>query len=131
MAASVELSARASLVAVGVHFQELAIWSVVITQVHIKQKIRRYTPLDKLLDCFLNILAGGIGLVEINTRVRPDRALQQAFGRTDCAEQSTVSDTVNACSPDNVWQCQISHRTHIEILVFFSMPLCPLWQSRM
>ena len=104
MAESVEFSARASLVAVGLHFQELAIWSVVKAQVHIKQKICWHTPLDKLLDCFINILAGGIGLVEINTRVRPDRALQQAFGRTACAEQSTVSDTLNACSSDNVIQ---------------------------
>jgi hypothetical protein len=77
---------------------------VVQTHVKIKQKIRQYTPLDKLLDCFINILAGGVGLVEINTRVRPDHALQRAFGRTNCAEQSTVNDTVNACTPENVTQ---------------------------
>lgn len=104
MAESVEFSARASLVALGVHFQELGIWSVVKAHVHIKQKIRQHAPLDKLLDCFINILAGGVGLVEINTRVRPDRVLQQAFGRTTCAEQSTVSDTLNACTPENVVQ---------------------------
>jgi hypothetical protein len=102
MADSIEFSARASLVALGVHFQELAIWSVIKTHVHIKQKVRQHMPLDKLLDCFINILAGGVGLVEINTRVRPDRALQQAFGRVACAEQSTINDTLNACSPDNV-----------------------------
>jgi hypothetical protein len=101
---SVAFSARASLVALGIHFQALGIWSVVQAQVRIKQKILQHTPLDKLLDCFINILAGGVGLIEINTRVRPDRALQQAFGRDACAEQSTVSDTVNACSPDNVIQ---------------------------
>ncbi len=104
MAESVEFSARASLVALGVHFQQLGIWSVVKAQVNIKQKIRQHTPCDKLLDCFINMLAGGVGLVEINTRVRPDHALQQAFGRMACAEQSTVSDTLNACSPDNVTQ---------------------------
>lgn len=106
MAESVEFSARASLVALGVHFQELAIWSVIQSHVHIKQKVRQHTPLNKLLDCFISILAGGVGLVEINTRVRPDRALPQAFGRTACAEQSTISDTVNACSPDNVIEMQ-------------------------
>ncbi len=104
MADSIEFSARASLVALGVHFQELGIWSVLQTQVKIKQKVRQHTPLDKLLDCFINILAGGVGLIEINTRVRPDRALQQAFGRTACAEQSTVNDTLNTCTPENVAQ---------------------------
>jgi hypothetical protein len=113
MAESIEFSARASLVALGVHFQDLAIWSVIKTHVHIKQKVRQHMPLDKLLDCFINILAGGVGLVEINTRVRPDRALQQAFGRIACAEQSTISDTLNACSPDNV----IEMRTALTLIL--------------
>ncbi len=100
----IEFSARASLVALGLHFQQLGIWPVIQAHVKIKQKVRQHTPLDKLLDCFIAILAGGVGVVEINTRVRPDRALQQAFGRTACAEQSTVSDTLNACTPENVVQ---------------------------
>ena len=35
------------------------------------------------------------------TRDRPDRAVQRAFGRADCAEQSTISDTLNVCTPEN------------------------------
>lgn len=101
---SVEFSARASLVALGVHFQQLGIWSVMEAQVKIKQKIRQHRPLDKLLDCFINILAGGVGVVEINTRVRPDRALQRAFGRITCADQSTISRTLDACTADTVIQ---------------------------
>src|SRR2546423_3215035 len=66
------------------------------------QKGLKPTPLDKLLGCFINILAGGVSLVEVNTRVRPDRALQRAFGRTACADQSTIRDTLNACTTINV-----------------------------
>jgi hypothetical protein len=102
----IEFSARASLVAIGLRMRQLGLWSVVATHVQIKQKVIRYTPLEKLLDCFINILAGGIGLVEINTRVRPDRAVQRAFGRQGCAEQSTVSRTLEACTPENVQQLQ-------------------------
>ncbi len=101
---AIEFSARASLVAVGVRFHQLGLWAIVKQHVTIKQKVRRHTPLDKLLDCFINILAGGVGIVEVNTRVLPDRALQRAFGRTTCAEQSTISDTLNACSSENVAQ---------------------------
>ena len=97
-------TARASLSAVGLHVQRLGIWNVLRQQVHIKQKIRTHTPLEKLQDCFVNILAGGHGLVEINTRLRADPALQRAFGRTACAEQSTISDTLNVCTPANVQQ---------------------------
>jgi hypothetical protein len=71
---TITFSARASLVALGVHFQRLGLWSVVATHVTIQQKMLKHTPLDKLLDCFINILAGGSGLVEVNTRVRPDPA---------------------------------------------------------
>jgi hypothetical protein len=99
-----EYSACASLVALGMQFQQLKIWAIVKAHVRIKQKVRHHQPLDKLLDSFINILAGGNGLVEINTRVRPDHALQLAFGRPVCAEQSTVSRTVNACTAENVAQ---------------------------
>lgn len=100
----VEFSARASLVAYGVRFQQMGIWAEVSARVKIKQKVRDHTPLEKLLDCLINILAGGAGVVEINTRVRPDTAVQRAFGRKTCAEQSTISDTLNACRAPNVTQ---------------------------
>ena len=94
----------ASLAALGRQFDHLAIWPVVAQHVRITQKIRTHTPLEKLQDCFVNILAGGHGLVEINTRLRADPGLQRAFGRTTCAEQSTISDTLNACTPETVQQ---------------------------
>jgi hypothetical protein len=34
--------------------------------------------------------------------VRPDVGLQRAFGRTGCAEQSVVQDTLDACTAENV-----------------------------
>lgn len=95
-------SARCSLVAVGLLIHRLGIWPVVEKWVHIQQKTVTHTPLEKLLDAFINILAGGQGLCEVNTRVRPDRALQRAFGRARCADQSQVSRTLNCCVAQNV-----------------------------
>jgi hypothetical protein len=57
-----------------------------------------------VLDALVMILAGGRGVVEVNTRVRSDGVLQAAFGREGCADQSTVSATLNACTRDNVAQ---------------------------
>lgn len=96
MEKDVSYSSRASLVALGLKFQHLQLWSPIRTHVKIKQKVLKHTPSDKLLDCFINILAGGTGVVEVNTRVRPDQSVQRAFGRSTCAEQSTISDTLNA-----------------------------------
>lgn len=92
----------ASLAALGQQFQDVALWQVVTHPVHIQPKIRTHTPLEKLQDCFVNIRAGGQGLVELNTRRCADPALQRAFGRTPCAEQSTISDTLTACMAENV-----------------------------
>jgi hypothetical protein len=100
----IAFSARASLVALGLRMCQMGLWAVIAEHVAIKQKVLRHTPLDKLLDCFIAILAGGVGLVEVNTRVRPDRAVQQAFGRKACADQSTISDTLNMCTTHNVTQ---------------------------
>src|SRR5579863_10461723 len=97
-----EFSARASLMIVGLRMRALGIWKVVEQKVAIKQKAVHYRPLDKVLDGFILMLSGGRGVVEVNTRVRPDELLQSAFGRDGCAEQSTVSATFNACTPENV-----------------------------
>ncbi len=97
-------SPRASLAALGLRLQAGKVWEVIRDQLHIKQKVHAHQPLDKVLDCFINILAGGAGLVEINLLVRPDIAVQRAFGRQTCAEQSTISDTLNACTAENVQQ---------------------------
>ncbi len=104
MSKCTRFSARASLMVVGLRMRAMGIWKVVEEKVHIHQKSIRYRPLDKLLDGFIMMLAGGRGITGINTRVRPDAALQAAFGRDGCADQSTVSATFNACAAENVQQ---------------------------
>jgi len=97
-------SARASLATIGLWINTKAIWKKIEKQVMIKQKTIKHTPHDKLKDVFINILAGGRGIAEINHRVRTDPVLQKAFGRTACAEQSVASETLNACTATNVQQ---------------------------
>lgn len=97
-------SGQASLALIGQRFQALHIWPVVERQMQIAQKVRQHQPLDKLLDLFITLLAGGVGVVEVNTRVRPDQVVQRGFGRQACAEQSTISDTLDACTASNVAQ---------------------------
>lgn len=104
-------SIRASLVAFGLRMRQLRIWDKVEEVVSIKQKVIDHTPLEKLKDALINILSGGQGLVEINTRVQPDQMVQAAFERDSCADQSTVSDTLNACTDETVNQMQIALQT--------------------
>lgn len=99
-------TAHASLAALGVHLQQLDLFGPIREQVHIAQKTVRYRPTDKLYDAFIALLAGAHGLVEINGRLRPDAALQAAFGRIACAEQSVVQDTLDACTQETVQQLE-------------------------
>lgn len=94
----------ASLAALGVKLRQLDLFGPIRDTVQIAQKTVKYTPSDKLYDGFIAILAGAHGLVEINTRLRSDVALQQAFGRSACAEQSVVQDTLDASTAENVVQ---------------------------
>ncbi len=74
--------------------------------VRIEQKTVKHSPSDKLYDAFISLLAGAGGLVEINSRLRADSALQRAFGRGLCAEQSVVQGMLNACTAENVKQME-------------------------
>jgi hypothetical protein len=94
----------ATLAAIGAKLQQLDLFGPIKTRVQIKQKTIKHTPIDKLTDAFISLLAGAQGLVEINTRLRTDLGLQRAFGRTACAEQSVVQETLSACTPENVVQ---------------------------
>ncbi|SRR6266545_737259 len=99
-------SAHASLATIGMWMKQKEIWEKIEEQVVIRQKTIKHTPHEKLKDVFINILAGGHGISEINNRVRTDKALQMAFGRTDCAEQSVASETLNACTEVSAQQME-------------------------
>ena len=66
----------------------------------IPEKSCVHTPGEKLLDAFLVILAGYPSLYLLNTALRPDPLLAQAWHRSALADQSSVSRTLDACTPD-------------------------------
>ncbi len=96
----------ASLAAVGVKLRQLDLFGPIRQSVQIAQKTVKHTPIEKLYDAFISRLPGAHGLVEINTRLRADPALQTAFGRSRCAEQSVVQETLDACTAENVKQME-------------------------
>lgn len=96
-------SPRAVLAAIGLKIRTLGLLKP-LEQVRIKQKRVKYSPVEKLTDALIAILSGAHGMSEVNTRLRSDEALQRAFGRAGCAEQSVVQETLDACTSANVAQ---------------------------
>src|SRR3954468_135236 len=113
---STRLTPCASLAALGQILQQRDLFGPVRDLVKIEQKTVKHAPTDKLYDALIAILSGAHGLVEVNTRVRADLALQRAFGRAACAEQSVIQETLDACSATNVRELQQAlttiYRTH-------------------
>src|SRR3989440_9619304 len=96
----------ASLAALGVKLNEMKLFEPIRQRVQIAQKTVKDRPIDKVYDGWIAMLAGAHGLVEINSRLRAEPALQAAFGRSRCAEQSVVQQTLDACTPENVQQME-------------------------
>ena len=63
-------SPRATLAVLGLKLRALGLLEPIRETVTIEQKTVRHSPLDKLLDALITILAGAHGLCEINTRLR-------------------------------------------------------------
>ena len=105
-ATTTHASSRASLAAIGALLCHRNVFGPVREHLTITQKSVKYTPSDKLYDALIAMLAGAQGMVEVNTRLRSDHALQQAFGRTACAEQSVIQQTLDACTAENVQQME-------------------------
>ena len=99
-------SPNASLAMIGQWTQDKGIWEKLEASVHIPQKVIKHTPHEKLKDLLINIWAGGEGLADVNNRVRTDEALQKLFGRQACAEQSTISETVNAATEQTIQEVE-------------------------
>ena len=68
----------------------------------ISMKTCDHRPGEKLLDAFLVILAGYPSLYLLNTKLRPDPVLAKAWHRTAFADQSMVSRTLDAFTPESL-----------------------------
>src|SRR5919199_6082505 len=99
-------TSRASLCALGEYLRRHCFFAPLREQVQIRQKTVRYRPVEKLLDVLGGILCGAKTIAQNNVTIRTDRAVQRAFGRHGCAEQSTIARTLRACTAENVVQLQ-------------------------
>lgn len=97
---------RASLCALGEYLKRHCFFAPLWEQVKIPQKTVRHRPADKLLDGLLGLLCGAKTISQSNVTIRVDPAVQRAFGRKGCADQSTIARTLQACMAEHVAQVE-------------------------
>ena len=90
------------LTAIGIKIRKMKPFEPIEREGKIEKKIVKHRPVDKLLGRYNALLVGAQEMVEVNKRVRAERVLQIAFGRTGCAEQLVIQDTVDACTNEIV-----------------------------
>lgn len=99
-------SPHASLAALAAQIAARGVFDLIRRSVQIKQKTVKDSPEDKVVDILLTLLAGAQSLVQINTLLRSDPALQRSVGRERCCEQSVAQQTLDAATAENVTQMQ-------------------------
>ena len=72
---------HASLAAIAAQLKARGIFDTLRTGVQIAQKTVKDSPQDKLIDILMMLLCGAQSLVQINTLLRSDPALQRSIGR--------------------------------------------------
>lgn len=105
---------RASLCALGEYLRRRCFFAPLQEQVKIAQKAVKYRPIDKLLDGLLGILCGAKTIAQSHVTIKVDPAVQRAFGRKGCAEQSTIARTLHACTAENVAQLEHVSRHYLK-----------------
>jgi hypothetical protein len=77
-----------------------------LQQVLFEGKTREFTPLDKLLQVFISILAGCETLSEVNPKLKAEGSLAQACGWPHFADQSSLSRSLDQLSQKQSTQLQ-------------------------
>lgn len=95
-------SGHASLCLLGSYLRRIGFFQPLEQAVRIQQKVLKYTPAQKLELRFVSLLAGAKAVSHTGTSLRVDPALQVAFGLPGCAEQSTIADTLDAATAQDV-----------------------------
>jgi hypothetical protein len=75
-----------------------------LVDVTVPIKMVTHSVEDKLIESLVLILAGGRATYQIDWVLRPNKALAQAWGQKQFAQQSTVADTLDAMGDESVGQ---------------------------
>jgi hypothetical protein len=101
---------HAPLVALAAHYQQHKTLQP-LESVDVSMKTVSYSPGSKLQQVVLSILAGCATVSEVNTRLKPDKALVHAWGLEQFTDQSMLMRTLDALTQMNIEQLRTAVTT--------------------
>jgi hypothetical protein len=99
-------SGHASLCLLGVKLRKMGFFKLLEAHVKIGQKVLKYTPVQKLEMFLVALLAGAQAVSQTAITIHLDPALISAFGLPGCADQSSIAQTLNAATEQDVADLQ-------------------------
>jgi hypothetical protein len=99
-------SGHASLCLLGVYLRRRSFFKPLEAHVKIGQKVLRYTPVQKLEMFLVALLAGAKAVSQGAITIHLDPALLSAYGLPGCADQSSIAQTLNAATEQDVADLQ-------------------------
>ena len=94
------------LVAMGFFVRQHDLWAPIRHRVRFSGPTHCKEPVDALYDMWVGILAGCEVVSQVNTTIRADPLLAQAWGRDQFLEQSTIARILDACGSSQIQQMQ-------------------------
>ena len=92
------------LVALGFFVRQHDLWAPIRHRVRFSEPTHCKEPVDALYDMWIGVLAGCEVVSQVNTTIRTDPLLAQAWGRDQFHEQSTIARVLDACGPSQIQQ---------------------------
>lgn len=104
-----KVSGYGPLVGIGHYVCQQDLLSPLRSRLDFTQRTHCEKPVEALVDMGVAILAGCENVGQINTTIRTDPLLAQAWGRASFYEQSTVARVLDACTPCQIQQMRAAN----------------------
>jgi len=114
--ATLNTTRYAPLIVLGWWVTQHDLFSPIRSRVQFHTPTHTSQPVEALLDLLVGLLAGCQVVAQVNTTIRSDRLLAQAWGRAQFAEQSTIARTLDAATALQVAQWRAANEATLRYL---------------
>lgn len=101
-----DFSITGFLVPTGHYAQEIGLIDLFKEHLKIDMKTVHHTPVDKIIELFVSMIAGCPDVKTINNRLVSDRLAAAAWCQKQFADQSRVSEVIHRITPENLLQLE-------------------------
>jgi hypothetical protein len=101
-----DLSITGFLIPTGHYAQEIGLIDLFNKHLRINMKTVYHTPVEKIMELFVSMIAGCPDIKTVNNRLVPDKLAATAWCQGSFADQSQVNEVLHRITPENLLQLE-------------------------